>query len=196
MELLAPTHLDGQYYTIQRWVLRSAVFAWRALGSQGQGAVKNCHLQCRSYTIIAIYITVRDGELLSYLNCHLQCRSYTIIAIYITVRDGELLSYLSSCGCWIVESVAGRSWHWYLFHKDLRASKRANHISSACLLSFPACKTTTQGIHRALQAKYRPLISSAQNLTIIFLVSITSSPQIVSIVPRYNPKQISINTES
>ena len=80
------------------------------------------------------------------------------------------------------ESVAGRSWHWYLFHKDLRASKRANHISNACLLSFPACKTATQGIHRALQAKHRPLISSAQNLT-IFLVSITSSPQIVSIVP-------------
>ena len=36
------------------------------------------------------------GKALSWTVIYKLCRSYTIIAIYITVRDGELLSYLSS----------------------------------------------------------------------------------------------------
>ena len=127
---------------------------------------------------------------------HLQCRSYTIIAIYITVRDGELLSYLSSlagAGLWSL-SLDGPGTGTCSI-KICALVKELTTSLVRAYSSFPTCKTATQGIHRALQAKHRPLISSAQNLT-IFLVSITSSPQIVSVNKDTTQKQISINTES
>ena len=104
----------------------------------------------------------------SHFSLPILCGS-NIIEMYDCTWSSLAGAGLSSLYCWTVLALVLVP----LRPKNLRASKRANHISSACLLSFPACKTATQGIHRALQANHRPLISSAQNLT-IYLVSTNS----------------------